>query len=314
MYWGCGTRRNRLAYLWIAASGTAGVALFIAGAARLDACRHLAAAAGAQASGAPLPPALLPACGTPPRAMLLAGAALIFMALPPLLFFNGCAAPPPGAGAEGGRSRITVVRQGRGGAELRYQYDGAGRLVAAHDQCGRGSSGGGYGGGGYGGGYGGSGRYSSACDYYSARAAAGGGGGNWDGAKLSAAGSGVGAGGGLVRAKSASVYVQCYGEQQSLASAAAAYPAAPPPAPRWVQQPWQSQQLQLQQQAPPQPLRASHAGLPVRLAPAEQLSLQQQAAAAERQRQRLLIAERQAAMALAQREALRGDDDIYSLN
>lgn len=30
----------------------------------------------------------------PPKAMLIAGAALILLAVPPLLFFAGCAAPP----------------------------------------------------------------------------------------------------------------------------------------------------------------------------------------------------------------------------
>lgn len=70
--------------LWVALTSSTGAALFIMGAARLDACnktQHLTALA-------------LAACANPAKAMLVAGAALMVIALPPLLFFNGCAAPP----------------------------------------------------------------------------------------------------------------------------------------------------------------------------------------------------------------------------
>jgi len=80
VYWGCGTDRNRFAWLWVGLAGSTGAALFIMGAAKLDACHYLQS--------------VLQECSLPPKAMLIAGAALMVMALPPLLFFNGCASPP----------------------------------------------------------------------------------------------------------------------------------------------------------------------------------------------------------------------------
>jgi hypothetical protein len=80
MYWGCATPRNRLAWLWIVLAASTGAALFVMGAAKLDACHYLQS--------------VVPSCTLPPKAMLIAGAVLIVMALPPLLFFNGCSAPP----------------------------------------------------------------------------------------------------------------------------------------------------------------------------------------------------------------------------
>ncbi|KAI8474607.1 MAG: hypothetical protein J3K34DRAFT_518130 [Monoraphidium minutum] len=125
VYWGCGTRRNRLAWAWVLALGGAGVALFSMGAAKLDACKYISLVLGSEGS----------TCSFSPKSMMLAGAALIVAALPPLLFFSGCAAAPLGAvgarGTEQQQSDITVVRQGANGAALTYKYDAAGRLVSA---------------------------------------------------------------------------------------------------------------------------------------------------------------------------------------
>jgi hypothetical protein len=97
VYWGCGTDRNRLAWAWVALAGSAGVSLFLMGAAKRNDCNH------------EIP--YVPECVIAPNAMLIAGAALALLALPPLLFFSGCAPPPEGDEPQVGR-RQGGVRKG----------------------------------------------------------------------------------------------------------------------------------------------------------------------------------------------------------
>ncbi|KAF8056364.1 hypothetical protein HT031_006363 [Scenedesmus sp. PABB004] len=97
VYWGCSTPRNRCAWGLFALAAAAGGLLLIAGGAKLDVCASLPVRV--HAAGA---------CAVGPVAMMVIG---------------GFGVPASG---------ITVVRRTPGGPQV-YQYDAAGKLVAAPD-------------------------------------------------------------------------------------------------------------------------------------------------------------------------------------